>query len=334
MKTTERARTIATFSRLEMRAMALLYDASIKLGKRAVIDAIAATLDSLGDPLDKIWIEDASAGRRTYTVDEALAVLDGHAGFRYLWAVPMSERRNKRSNWLSAVMVDNLAVNSSMLFFALPRGFPSEFGPHVKLLESLVEAGAIPQYGWAYACQYDNPDYFAFDYAYNTRVRLIEQTQWQRQILSNHNRARNPDDQPDRRRRAGGLILDVFPINILSDLHLRQKIGDSSLEEWILLNTGSNSLTQISPGCFIWRVPAAHTAAIATQLEQLGLTLRDPAMAVGRNGPTGTGATTSSRSSPPGRAHRPASAPEPTLQPPVLPGKTSLVLPARRPGSR
>jgi hypothetical protein len=314
--------------------MALLYDASIKLGKRAVIDAIAATLDALGDPLDKIWIEDASAGRHTYTVKEALAVLDGQAGFRYLWAVPMSERRNKRSNWLSAVMVDNLAVNSSMLFFALPRGLSREFGPHVTLLESLVEAAATPQYGWAYTCQYDNPDYFAFDYAYNTRVRLIEQPKWQRQILSNYNRASNPDDQPDRRRRAGGLILDVFPINILSDLHLRQKIGDSSLKEWILLNTGSNSLTQISPGCFIWRVPAAQTAAVATQLEQLGLTLRDRVMAVGQNGPTGVGATTSSRSSPHDRAHRPASAPQPTLQRPALAGKTALVLPARRPGSR
>lgn len=322
MKTTERARTIATYSRREMRAMALLYDASTKLGKRAVIDAIATTLDSLGDPLDKIWIEDASAGRRTYTVDEALAVLDGRTGFRYLWAVPVSERRNKRSNWLSAVMVDNLAVNSSMLFFALPPGLSREFGPHVALLESLVEAAATPQYGWAYTCQYDNPDYFAFDYAYNTRVRSIEQPKWQRQILSNPDRVGGPADQPERRRRTGGLILDVFPINILSDFHLRQKIGDSSLQEWILVNTGTNSLTQISPGCFIWRVPAAHVAAVATTLGQLGLTLRDPVMAAPSNRP-----------SPLDRAHRPASAPEPTLPRPALPGKT-LVLPARRPGSR
>ena len=321
MKTMERARTIATFSRHEMRAMALLYDASAQLGKRAVIDAIATTLDSLGDPLDKIWIEDASAGRHTYTVDEALAVLDGRAGFRYLWAVPMSERRNKRSHWLSAVMVDNLAVNSSMLFFALPPSLSREFTPHVALLESLVEAAATPQYGWAYTCQYDHPDYFAFDYAYNTRVRSNEQPKWQRQILSNQDRA-------------GGLILDVFPINILSDFHLRQKIGDSSLKEWILLNTGTTSLTQISPGCFIWRVPAAHVAAVATTLGQLGLILRDPVMAAGRNGSTGAGATPSNRSSPLDRAHRPASAAEPILQRPALPGKTTLVLPARRPGSR
>ena len=334
MKTKERARTIATFSRHEMSAMALVYDASIKLGKRAVIDAIAATLDSLGDPLDKIWIEDASAGRRTCTVKEALEVLDGQTGFRYLWAVPMSERRNKRSNWLSAAMVDNLAVNSSMLFFALPKGLAREFRPHVTLLESLVQAAATPQYGWAYTCQYDNPDYFAFDYAYNTRVKLIEQPKWQRLSLPNPDRAGNPLDQSDRRRRARGLILDVFPINILSDLHLRQKIGDSSLEEWILLNTGSSSLTQISPGCFIWRVPAAHTAAVGTKLEQLGLTMRDRVMAADRNGPTGVGATTATRSAPLDRAHRPVSAPEPTLQRPALPGKTSLVLPARRPGSR
>lgn len=316
---------MATIPRGDMRAMALVYDASVKLGKRAVIDAIAATLDSLEDPLDRIWIEDTSAKRRTYTVSEALAVLGQQAGFRYLWAAPVSERGNSRFNWLSAVMVDNIAVNSSTLFFALPRGLVKDFGPHVTLLELLVQAHVIPQYGWAYMCQYDKPDFFAFDYAYNHRVNLLEQAQWQPLCISNHDRVGHPVDHPDRRRRAGGSILDVFPMNVLSDMHLRQKIGDSSFKEWILENTGSESLTQIGPGCFTWRVPAARTTAIAAQLRQFGLILRDPVMTVSRNCPSGIGATTSGRSSPLDRRRWPGPASEPTSQRSALPALSPSV---------
>lgn len=291
MKPKRRARYISTVARDEMSAdaMTLAFDASINLGRRGVIDAIAATLDSLGDPLDRLWIEDTSARRRTYTVEGARAALGPQAGFRYLWAIPVSERRNIRSNWLTAVMVDSIAVKSSLLFFALPRGFVQEFAPHVTLLELLAHAGVIPQYGWACTCQYDKPDYFAFDYAYNTRVG-------------------NSMEHPDRGDRAGGMILDVFPMNVLSDIHLRQKIEEASLQEWIVRNTGSSSLTQIAPGCFIWRVPAAQTAAIAARLEQSGMTIREPVTTVSRSAPPKIGAAGSASSSPLDRHRGSASA--------------------------
>lgn len=287
VKPKRKARYISTVARDEMSAdaMTLAFDASINLGRRAVIDAIAATLDSLGDPLDRLWIEDTSARRRTYTVEGARAVLGPQPGFRYLWAVPVSERRNIRSNWLTAVMVDSIAVKRSLLFFALPQGFVREFAPHVTLLELLVHAGVIPQYGWAYSCQYDKPDYFAFDYAYNNRVG-------------------NSMEPPAGGGRAGGMILDVFPMNVLSDIHLRQKIGDTSLQEWIVQNTGANSLTQIAPGCFIWRVPAAQTAAIAARLEQSGMTIREHVTTVSRDGPPKIGTATSVSSSPLDRHRR------------------------------
>ena len=260
----KKACTVSTMARGEMHAAAitLAFDASINLGKRAVIDAIATTLDSLGDPLDRLWIEDASARRRTCTVDRAMALLSHQKAFRYLWAAPASERRNTRSEWLTAVMVDHIAVQGGILFFALPRGSAQGFLPHVTLLKSLAQAGFVPQYGWAYTCQYDKPDYFAFDYAYNNRVQLIEHTDWQR--------------------RARGMILDVFPINVLSEIHLRQKLGDVSLKEWIRENTGPESLMQIAPGCFTWSVPAAHTAAVSARLARYGLTIHGDAETLSR----------------------------------------------------
>jgi len=90
-------------------ALALAFDASTNLGKRAVIEAIAATMDSIGDPIERIWMEDANGRRHTFQVEQALAVLGDPANFRYLWALPASERRNSKSRWMTAATIDNIA---------------------------------------------------------------------------------------------------------------------------------------------------------------------------------------------------------------------------------
>jgi hypothetical protein len=56
-------------------AMALAYDASTSLGKRAVLQAIAAVMESIGDPVGKFWIEDGAGKRRTYKIEQASAQL-------------------------------------------------------------------------------------------------------------------------------------------------------------------------------------------------------------------------------------------------------------------
>lgn len=237
-------------------ALALAYDASTSLGQPAVIDAIVATMNSIGDPLEKIWIEDANCKRRTYKVEQALAVLGNQANFRYVWAIPQSERRNSKSRWLTAAAIDNIAVSSATLFFALPRGLATEFVPHVTLLKLLAQAQIFPRYGFGYAREYGvGPDYLAVGYAYQRGLRTRQQADWV---------------YPDRSRHARGLILDVFPMNVLSDIHLQQKVGGASFKEWILQNTGLESLTQIGPRCFVWCVPASRTASVSAQLNESG----------------------------------------------------------------
>lgn len=68
-------------------------------------------------------------------------------------------------------------------------------------------------------------------------------------------------------------VSPVFPLNVLSDLHLQQKLGDASFKEWILRNTGPESLTQIGPRCFAWFVPASRTGPVSAQLQKFGLTV-------------------------------------------------------------
>jgi hypothetical protein len=271
----EWARYIPETSRDEMtaEALALAFDASTDLGKRAVIDAIVATMNSLGNPLERIWIEDANGKRRTYKVEEALAFLGNQANFRYLWAIPESERRNSKSRWLTAVTIDNIAVNSATLFFALPRGSAKEFAPHVTLLKLLAQADVVPQYGFGYMREYGSPDYFAVGYAYKSGIRAIEPADWVRLAALSNDRAGSPPEHPDRYRHARRLILDVFPVNVLSDIHLQQKLGDVSFKDWILQKTGLDSLTRIGPRCSAWFVPATRTASVAAQLKDFGLTI-------------------------------------------------------------
>jgi hypothetical protein len=273
-----RARCIPENSRDEMtaEALALVFDASANLGKRAVIDAIAATMDSIGDPIERIWMEDANGRRHTYQVERALAVLGDPADFRYLWALPASERRNSKSRWMTAATVDNIAVAGASLFFALPSGTAKEFVPHVTLLELLAQADIVPQYGFGYSREYGSPDFVAVDYACRSGKRAIGQAEWIRRSASNGARGADPREHPDRYRNARRLVLDVFPLNVLSDIHLQQKFADATFKEWIHQKTGPASLKQIGPRCFVWCVPVTRTACLSAQLRKSGSTIGRP----------------------------------------------------------
>ena len=256
----DRARRTSTAARNAMtaEALVLVYEGGANLGRRAVIDAIASVLNSIDDPLEKLWIEDTSARRRTYEVTEKRSLPGDQVALRYLWAIPRSERRNKKSRWLTTAMIDNVAVDSCILFFALPRSAAPEFMAHRILLELLVRAEITPRYGYGSLCQYDKPGYFAFDYAYNNRVPAVAHAEWARACALSNDRAP---------------ILDVFPLNVLSDVHLRQKVGQTSLKDWILQTTGPESLMQIGPGCSLWSVSNLRISYVSAQLKALGLTI-------------------------------------------------------------
>ena len=263
----EKARHVTETVRRDMtaEALALAYHRSTHLGRRAVIDVVAATMNLIGDPLDKVWIEDATGKRHTYGLEQARSVLGDRADFRYLWAIPASERRNSKSRWLTAVTIDNVAVHGATLFFALPRGLAQEFVPHVALVRMLAHVDAVPQYGFGYAREYGNPDYFALGYVNKTGIKALDRPSWLRSAALGNTSAGNPAEHRDRY--ACRPIVDVFPVNVLSDAHLKQRVGDESLKEWILRITGPASLMQVEPRCFLWFVPASRTASISARLK-------------------------------------------------------------------
>lgn len=263
------ARSIPENLRDEMtsEALVLAYDASANLGRRAVIDAIAATLDSLGNPLEKVWIEDAMGKRRTYDVTQALGILGDRTRFRYLWAIPQSERRNNKSRWLTAATVDNIAAHGATLFFALPRGVAREFGPHLRLLELLAQADLVPQYGFGYTRAYGSPDYFALGYVNKSGRKAVDEPYGLRPSALSGDSVWDAAETADRYPSTRNPIKDVFPLNVLSDVHLQRRVGSESFKEWIHRNTGLESLIQLGPRCFAWLVPTAQTISIAAELK-------------------------------------------------------------------
>ncbi len=268
----ERARTIPEARREQMtaEALALAFTAGANLGERAVINAIRLTMSSIGDPLEKVWLEDATGRRRTYTVEQALAFLGDGTDYRYLWAIPQSERGNHKSRWLTVATVDNTTANNATLFFALPRGVTPEFAPHMTLLNYLARADIVPHYGFGYAREYGSPDYFAVGYAYQHGKRALDRSEWIRRAASINGRADNPAKPQGPPWQARSVLLDIFPLNILTDIHLQQKLGEQSLKEWITEETGPGSLLEIEPRCYAWFVPPAQTFSMGTQLRRLG----------------------------------------------------------------
>lgn len=268
----QRARSTPEAQREEMtaEALALAFDAGANLGKRAVIDVISMTMSSIGDPLEKVWLEDATGRRHTYTVEEVLGLLDDQPDYRYLWAIPQSERRNHKSRWMTVATVDNTTANRATLFFALPRGVTEEFAPHVTLLKHLARADMVPNYGFGYAREYGCPDYFAVGHAFTHGKKALDRSEWIRRAASINRRAYAPGEFPEPPRQPRSLLLDVFPLNVLTDIHLQQRLGDQSLKEWITEESGPASLMEIEPRCFAWFVPPARTFSVATQLRRLG----------------------------------------------------------------
>jgi hypothetical protein len=258
-------------------ALALAFEPGATLDKRAVVEAMAAALESVGNPLERVWIEDAGGKRHTYNSEQAIAYVSGGAEVRNMWAFPESERGNSKARWLTAATLSNLEKTSTILFFGLPQGLAMEFAPHVTLLKRLVQAAVVPRYGFGYAREYGlGPDYFSVGYAYRSGAAEIDQKDWIRLTAWSNDMVGDPTDRPDRYRHARGLILDIFPMNVLSDIHLRQPVGSLTLKDWILGNTGPESLIEIGPTCYCWFVPAAKMAEISARLDEFGLLIASP----------------------------------------------------------
>jgi hypothetical protein len=75
---------------------------------------------------------------------------------------------------------------------------------------------------------------------------------------------------PDGRYRTGHLR-DIYPLNILSSIHLQEKILNQSLENWIKSSPLHGDLKPLTDKLWSWWVPQENIASITQALKDTGL---------------------------------------------------------------
>ena len=83
------------------------------------------------------------------------------------------------------------------------------------------------------------------------------------------------DGEPSRLRHLSGMIRDVYPVSVLSPVHLARKVGQGNFAEWIGAAPGRGTLTRIGAGNSLWAVPTVGIPAVRTELKVAGLIIAD-----------------------------------------------------------
>jgi hypothetical protein len=70
-----------------------------------------------------------------------------------------------------------------------------------------------------------------------------------------------------------GLLRDVYPFNLLIDVHLREKVGKSTLEAWINSDPKHGALEKITDIHWLWSIEPEHIPIAQEALQEAGLLL-------------------------------------------------------------
>jgi hypothetical protein len=259
-------------------SMVLAFRPGTNLASVSVVAAIADAMAAIGDQLQRIRIETGDGKKHTHSVADIGGSLSASGEVKYLSAFPRSEIGNSQARWLTTAIAFNNSQNARTLFLGIPVAPNRErFAPHLVFLRSLLSHGLMPQYGFGFYREYGfGPDYFAIGHVFNTTARDMDPADWNRIGAWAAERAGDPATHPRRHRYLKGLVLDVFPMNVLTNVHLETDVRGIPLKTWIAQTTGPGSLLQIGEDCFAWNVPLTRTVEISERLDEAGLVIAKP----------------------------------------------------------
>jgi hypothetical protein len=92
---------------------------------------------------------------------------------------------------------------------------------------------------------------------------------WQREYMAPR------DDEPPRFRYLAGMIRDVYPVSILTSLHLSQIVEGRSLAEWIHAAPSHGTLKAIGARNWFWTVSTTDIPSVREMLRASGLLIAD-----------------------------------------------------------
>lgn len=260
--------------------LTLVFDTDASLAEH--LDSLDLIFREIGDPLRKVCVLDESGRNRSIDADEAIGWLRQHPEFQSYEVVPESERKNARTTWLSIAVGFNLQRYRKTLFLGIPSQATGSdaFSIHIRLLRYILDRQkTAPVYGFGFKRSYGiGPLGYSMGYTmpsggqYPTPEDSVRIMAWGTEVTG------DPEKFPRRHRHRKGMLLDVFPLNVLSDVHLRQLVDGVELRQWIQLNTGSESLLELSERCFAWHVDEVELSRLSAVLAGAGLIIaKDPA---------------------------------------------------------
>jgi hypothetical protein len=77
-------------------------------------------------------------------------------------------------------------------------------------------------------------------------------------------------------RHLSGYLRDVYPLNVISDKHLSQRVGGVRLADWIGRSSARGTLRQLPGGATLWRIDEANVEGVRNTLAPTGLLIAYP----------------------------------------------------------
>lgn len=70
-----------------------------------------------------------------------------------------------------------------------------------------------------------------------------------------------------------GLLRDVYSFNILIDVHLREKVGTQTFQQWIESDSSHGTLDKLTDSHWLWSIEPEHISVAQESLQEAGLLL-------------------------------------------------------------
>lgn len=68
-----------------------------------------------------------------------------------------------------------------------------------------------------------------------------------------------------------GLLRDVYPLNILTEVHVNHLVGDATLQEWIAASDGRGTLRRANENLWFWRLEEEQIPPVRRELSNAGM---------------------------------------------------------------
>lgn len=217
----------------------------------ALVDLFEDFFGHRGDELASVRVRNEDAVERLKPAD-ARSKLGSNPAFTFLEFIPRSEGRRARAKWQTKAEIGFALPHRKTFFFGRPYDDGAdEWSSDVELWKGLAKL-VEPTYGFGLDMPFLlGPDYLADGIRFNGNLggdmpeigELVGK--WSDETQHDPKEARSG-------RHTKGCVLDIFPLNLLTSVHLQQPLGVRTVGDWIRTVSAADKVIQLAHGAIAW----------------------------------------------------------------------------------